>query len=105
MAATSIDELVEILDLSLDEAEQILTSAKSIVEARNLQIEMPATEEKTSEETSETAESSETAETEKSGAETVLEDLAQAEETVAEEPESESVEENTTENPTEEGKI
>ncbi|MBA3634012.1 MAG: transcription termination factor NusA [Acidobacteria bacterium] len=113
LAATSIDDLVEILDLSLDEAEQILTSARSIVEARNLQVEMPATEEKTSEETSETAENSETAETENSGTETILEDLAQVEETVAKEPESEtveessenSIEENTTENSTEEDKI
>jgi len=35
LAATSLDDLVDILDVSLDEAERILSSAKSIVEARN----------------------------------------------------------------------
>ena len=34
LAATSVDDLVDILDISLDEAERILGSAKSIVEAR-----------------------------------------------------------------------
>ena len=34
LAATSIDDLVEILDVSLDEAESIISAAKSIVEAR-----------------------------------------------------------------------
>ena len=33
LAATSVDDLVDILDVSLDEAEAILTSAKAIVEA------------------------------------------------------------------------
>ena len=37
LAATSIDDLVDILDVSLDVAEGILSSAKSIVEARNLE--------------------------------------------------------------------
>ena len=35
LAATSVDDLVDILDVSLDEAERIIGSAKSIVEARN----------------------------------------------------------------------
>lgn len=35
LAATSIDDLVDYLDVSLDEAESILSSARSIVEARN----------------------------------------------------------------------
>ena len=39
LAATSIDDLVEFLDVSLDEAEAILSSAKSIVAARNLEAE------------------------------------------------------------------
>ena len=38
LAATSLDDLVDILDLSLDEAERVLASAKSIVEARNAEI-------------------------------------------------------------------
>src|SRR5687767_4417513 len=37
LAATSIDDLVDILDVSLDVAEGIISSAKSIVEARNLE--------------------------------------------------------------------
>jgi membrane protein YdbS with pleckstrin-like domain len=37
LAATSVDDLVDILDLSLDEAEKILSSARAIVEARNAQ--------------------------------------------------------------------
>jgi N utilization substance protein A len=39
LAATSVDDLVEYLDVSLDEAETILSSAKAIVEARNQEIE------------------------------------------------------------------
>lgn len=35
LAATSLDDLVDILDISLDEAEKILASARSIVDARN----------------------------------------------------------------------
>ncbi len=37
LAATSLDDLVEILDISLDEAESILSSARGVVEARNAQ--------------------------------------------------------------------
>jgi N utilization substance protein A len=39
LAATTVDDLVEYLDVSLDEAEKILSSAKAIVEARNQEIE------------------------------------------------------------------
>ena len=39
LAATSVDDLVEYLDVSLDEAESILGSAKAIVDARNSEIE------------------------------------------------------------------
>jgi N utilization substance protein A len=39
LAATTVDDLVEYLDVSLDEAESILSSAKAIVEARNLEVE------------------------------------------------------------------
>ncbi len=35
LAATSVDDLVEILDVSLDEAEKILSAAKAVVDARN----------------------------------------------------------------------
>ncbi len=37
LAATSVDDLVDFLDLSLDAAEKILSSAKAIVEARDVQ--------------------------------------------------------------------
>jgi len=39
LAATSLDDLVDALDVSLDEAESILASAKSIVEARNAEVD------------------------------------------------------------------
>ncbi|MFN0280178.1 MAG: transcription termination factor NusA [Pyrinomonadaceae bacterium] len=38
LAATSVDNLVEFLNLSLDEAEAILTSAAAIVEAKNTEV-------------------------------------------------------------------
>lgn len=38
LASTSIDDIVDILDVSLDEAERILASAAAIVEARNAQV-------------------------------------------------------------------
>jgi N utilization substance protein A len=44
LAAASIDDLVEILDVSMDEAEQIKSSAASIVAAKNEEIEGPADE-------------------------------------------------------------
>lgn len=42
LAATSIDDLVDYLDVSLDEAERILASAKAIVEAKNSAAEAEA---------------------------------------------------------------
>jgi len=45
LAVTTLDDLVEILDISLDEAEGILASAKEIVEARNAQTAELETEE------------------------------------------------------------
>ena len=44
LAATSIDDLVDTLDVSFDQAEAILASAKAIVEARNLEVAEPETE-------------------------------------------------------------
>jgi predicted RecB family nuclease len=38
LAAASIDDLVDFLDVSFDEAERILASARSIVEAKNAEI-------------------------------------------------------------------
>jgi transcription termination/antitermination protein NusA len=39
LAATSVDDLVDYLDVSMDEAEQILTAAKAIVEVKNVEVE------------------------------------------------------------------
>lgn len=39
LASTSVDDLVDYLDVSLDEAETILASARQIVEARNQEVE------------------------------------------------------------------
>ena len=39
LAATTVDDLVDYLDVSLDEAERIIGSAKSIVEAKNLEVD------------------------------------------------------------------
>lgn len=44
LATTSIDDLVDMLDISLDQAEAILASAKAIVEARNLEVAEPGAE-------------------------------------------------------------
>ncbi len=82
LAATSVDDLVDILDISLDEAEQILASAKSIVEARSVPTE---TEDIAAEETTESVEETQEIANEK----------ATDEEIVA--VEEEMVEENSTE--------
>ncbi|MGD9564086.1 MAG: transcription termination factor NusA [Pyrinomonadaceae bacterium] len=60
LAATSIDDLVDILDVSLDEAEKILASAASIVEARNIAAEAEGVEDAAEEVVSETGEAPET---------------------------------------------
>ncbi len=60
LAATSVDDLVDILDTSLDAAEKIVGAAKAIVEARNLQVGAVVAEQENSEETPETSEISET---------------------------------------------
>ena len=59
LAETSIDDLVDYLDISLDEAESILTAAKAVVEAKN---KMAAEETEEVEET-ETVDATEAAET------------------------------------------
>ena len=50
LAATSVDDLVEILDISLDEAEKILGAAKEVVNARNSEPQETETDESVSEE-------------------------------------------------------
>lgn len=68
LAAVSLDDLVEILDISLDAAEEILASANGIVEARNAEKTDSATEE-----TVET-ESDEAVESEDDGSDAVVEE-------------------------------
>ena len=93
LAATSVDDLVDFLDLSLDEAEKIIGSAKAIVEARNAQTETvekadsekaSVTAETSTEETTESAENAEASETEISVAEKPAEvEESNAEDTAA----------------------
>lgn len=68
LAATSVDDLCDILNISVDEAETVLASAREIVEVRNAQISEPEAEEAVedieTEETTETAEAETEAETE-----------------------------------------
>jgi N utilization substance protein A len=98
LAATTIDDLVDMLDVSLDEAQSIIASAAAIVEARNAQVTEPETEE-----TGEAAEETVEAETEEESGETEpesdveeetnqTEEVEEAEESVEtseEEPEAE----------------
>src|SRR6478735_1952400 len=65
LAAMTVDDLVEYLDVSLDEAESVLASAKAIVEARNQEVEPgeeQAGDESAVEGSVDSAEASETAE-------------------------------------------
>lgn len=65
LATTSVDDLVDYLDISLDEAEAIRTSANSIVEAKNAEISSEESEESSEETvTDEATEEVEVAETE-----------------------------------------
>ena len=57
LAVLSIDELVETLDISLDEAEKILATAKSVVESRIAKAESEGTVSEDSSEENETGES------------------------------------------------
>ena len=61
LATTSVDDLVDFLDVSLDEAEAILASAQQIVEARNREVEGGGEEEEATEDSVTEPESAETA--------------------------------------------
>jgi N utilization substance protein A len=90
LAAASVDDLVDMLDISLDEAERIIGSAKSIVEARNAPAGEEAEESSSAsfEEIAETIEAGETDETFES--ETAENTGDEASEDAAESPEEES---------------
>jgi N utilization substance protein A len=122
LAVATVDDLSEILNISLDAAEKIVSSAKAIVEARNAQIAPPETEEaeaKTETEDEDVAEAAaeeavteeiateeaapEVAETEdaaETASEEVMEESSDSGETAPEEAETEAVPE--TEDVTEE---
>lgn len=89
LAATSVDDLVDILDSSLDEAVQILASAKAIVEARNAQTETPKTDADTSE--------TQTEETSKAESMEEIQEITAEDSSVEEAAKTEAVEENSTE--------
>ncbi|MBK9154096.1 MAG: transcription termination/antitermination protein NusA [Chloracidobacterium sp.] len=61
LAQTSVDDLVDALDVSLDQAEVIIASAKAIVEARNREVDEPA--EESAPEAAESSEEGDTVET------------------------------------------
>ncbi len=84
LAATSTDDLVDMLDVSLDQAEAIVASAKAIVEARNLEVAGPeAADEETT--VAEEVSAEETPATDEIGPETeaTLEETAATEEETA----------------------
>lgn len=86
LAVATVDDLSEILNISLDEAEKIVASAKAIVEARNAQITPPETEEAEAEtEPAAEAATEETATEETATEETVMEETATEEEAIVEE--------------------
>jgi len=102
LAATSVDDLVDILDLSLDEAEKIIGAAKAIVEARNAQAGTNDSGDETTK-TTETAEiseasvaeettepSSETTQAAETSDQAIETDLAAEETTETSEPETET---------------
>lgn len=88
LAATSLDDLVDYLDISLDEAQRILDSANSIVSARNSQDDESEseTEEDSADETVEevTEETSADEETENDSDEETVSDSESADEAVEE---------------------
>ena len=96
LAATSVDDLVDILDISLDEAEKILASAKSIVEARTAQSEKSGDEEVSENAAEEVTE--ESVETEAEESESAVENTAENLDAEAEFSD-ENVSENAAENP------
>jgi N utilization substance protein A len=92
LATTSVDDLVDILDVSLDEAQSIISAAESIVEARNSHSDEDEAAAETAE-TSETENAEETAdETESSVEETTAEDSAAEDENQTEEDSDEKSE-------------
>ncbi|CAN5634175.1 hypothetical protein BH20ACI4_BH20ACI4_02790 [soil metagenome] len=107
LAVLSIDELVETLDISLDEAEEILATAKSVIEARSEKPEGETdsveteseseTVEDTAEETIAADETVESVETEAKGEESIAGENAEIVEADGETADSEETAEETSE--------
>lgn len=92
LAAMTLDDLVDSLDVSLDEAQSILNAAGAIVEAKNAQAETAEPEAAAAEETPEIGAETEPAQTQSKEGETVQgeEEAAGAEPADAEQPASEN---------------
>jgi N utilization substance protein A len=102
LAAMSVDDLVDMLDTSLDQAEKILTSAQAVVKAKEAAATAPADEqdeqagdesieaEASAEEASETEESSDIEESSEAG-DSSVEEASETEESDVEETESDTV--------------
>ncbi|HEY0050337.1 MAG TPA: transcription termination factor NusA [Pyrinomonadaceae bacterium] len=102
LAAMSVDDLVDMLDTSLDQAEKILTSAQAVVKAKEAAATAPADEqdeqagdesieaEASAEEASETEESSDIEESSEAG-DSSVEEASEAEESDVEETGSDTV--------------
>jgi N utilization substance protein A len=100
LAETTVDDLVEILDISLDAAEGIISAAKEIVKAKSAQSEVDSKTVETSESTANDSQETavvETEDVEESEAEVVNEETEETE-IVSEEPETATAEEETDEN-------
>jgi N utilization substance protein A len=85
LAAMSVDDLVDMLDISLDQAEKILGAAQSVVQAKDAAATAESDDE--SEDTSGEAEASEESEADAVEAETSAEEASEAEEPDVEETE------------------
>jgi N utilization substance protein A len=96
LATTTVDDLVDILDVSLDEAERIISAAQAIVDARNAQApdsEDDSENAETAAETSEVVEDAPETESETSGEEEVPQ-TDEAQEIEADAKEDSAAEEN-----------
>ncbi len=81
LASTTVDDLVEYLDVSLDEAESMLNAAQAVIAAREASKQSAGAEEAAGEESP--AESASAEETEEASEASESEEVAMAEETVA----------------------
>jgi N utilization substance protein A len=86
LAAMSVDNLVDMLDISLDQAEKILSAAQSVVKAKDAAADVDSAEE--SEEPSDEAEASDESGEETTEAEPSAEDAPETEASDIEETES-----------------